>query len=328
MANSKNNNETSDADETARYSDELDDIDDDIEENTSVTYATISYDDMTTKELWDDRDDALYYYIKTTIKVTSKDDNYSFYYDVTDDSGIYVEFNEPQKNIKIGDYITFTGYAEMGYDYLEVTNAKLKKTDKSLFVNIAKKKKVTKPQPETVYNNSSTNNFNANGTGDFVAKGLKVENYAVLTINYTDATNSNFTVTSYEGDDYDDLLVNTIGNYSGKVLIDHSGTFDLEIKSNGSWSISASGLSVENVSSFSGTGDAVTGITTHTGGSWEITNNGNSNFSVVEYGVSEGYLDLLVNEIGSYNGVVKASAEDDNIFFKVTSEGSWSIKKI
>lgn len=181
-----------------------------------------------------------------------------------------------------------------------------------------------KPTERKIKNNTSTDNFWAEGSGDYVATGLKVTGYGVLHIEYYGE--GNFSVISYENDNYDDLLVNEIGNYSGDVLVDHSGTFELEISAEGSWKITSSGLSVDDVTSFSGTGDCVTGLTSHGGGTWEISHNGDSNFAVIEYGLNEGYMDLLVNEIGDYNGTVKVESGDD-IFFKVSADGAWSIKK-
>ncbi len=182
-----------------------------------------------------------------------------------------------------------------------------------------------KPTEATIMNNTSTDGFWAEGSGDYVATGLNVTRYGVLHIEYSGE--GHFSVISYEGDDYDELLVNTTDYYSGDVLIDHSGSFSLEISaSEGSWSISSSGLSIDDSTSFSGRGDSVTGLTSHDGGIWEITHNGSRHFSVIEYGYSEGYMDLLVNETGSYSGTVKAES-GDNIFFKVSADGEWSINK-
>lgn len=183
------------------------------------------------------------------------------------------------------------------------------------------------PTVAQIDNPTSTGGWSAQGSGDYVAEGLKVEGYAVLTINYYGE--GNFSVVSYEnGDDYDDLLVNEIGNYSGQVLIDRGGTFDLEITADGEWTIQTSGLSIDDSTVFSGNGDFVTGITTHDGGNWEIANDGDSNFTVIQYGVKSGYMDLLVNEIGSYSGTVKCQkADGDNIFFAIKSNGNWTLKR-
>ena len=183
---------------------------------------------------------------------------------------------------------------------------------------------LTEKPTEKINNDTSSGGFSAYGSGDDVVTGLTVTKYAVLHIEHTGARN--FAVISYEGDDYDDLLVNTIGNYSGDVLIDHSGEIDLEITADGDWNITSSGLTIDDTTSFSGHGDAVTGLTTSSGGIWEITHSGDRNFAVIEYGLNSGYMDLLVNEIGDYSGTVKAKA-GDVIFFKVSADGDWTIKK-
>lgn len=177
-----------------------------------------------------------------------------------------------------------------------------------------------------IENDTSSDGFYAYGDGDYVASGLKVTRYAVLHIDYTG--DGYFSVTSYEGDEYDSLLVNAIDNYSGDVLVDHSGDFQLQIKSSrGNWNITSSGLTIDDTTSFSGHGDSVTGLTSSSGGTWEITNaNTDSYFSVTQYGYNSGYMRLLANEIGSYSGTVKVEG-GDNIFFKVKSDGDWTIKK-
>lgn len=176
-----------------------------------------------------------------------------------------------------------------------------------------------------IINNTSAHGFWANGNSDYVAEGLKVTGYAVLHVKHSG--DSHFSVISYEnGEDYDELLVNTSEPYEGDVLISHSGNFSLEINAEGDWSITSSGLSIDDSTYFSGHGDAVTGITTHDGGNWKITNDADSHFSVIEYGLNSGYMDLLVNTSEPYEGIVKAE-KGDNIFFKVSSAGNWTIEK-
>lgn len=216
----------------------------------------------------------------------------------------------------------FNAYEEKIIDSIAISKSTEKPTSKP--TEPPTEKPTEKPTERKIINNTSTDGFWAEGSGDYVATGLKVTGYGVLHIEYYGE--GNFSVISYENDDYDNLLVNEIGNYNGDVLIDHSGTFELEISAEGSWKITSSGLSVDDKTSFSGTGDCVTGLTSHSGGTWEISHNGDDNFAVVEYGLNYGYMDLLVNEIGNYNGTVKAESGDD-IFFKVSADGAWSIKK-
>ncbi len=185
------------------------------------------------------------------------------------------------------------------------------------------------PEPEVkkpaIVNNTSGNGFWAEGNGDYVAQGLNVSGgYAVLHVESYDK--GHFSVVTYKNDEYDDLLVNTTDTYSGDVLVEGSGEFELKITAKGAWKITSRSLEIDDTTSFSGTGDAVTGITSNGGGNWKITNSGNGHFSVVEYSLSRGYLSLLANTTGDYNGVDKADKGDD-IFFKVKSKGSWTIEK-
>ena len=222
---------------------------------------------------------------------------------------------------------TEKSYYDHSYDYyFDDEEDETEPTTKKVTKGSTKKsiKKPTDPPAPKIVNNTSSDGFWANGNGDYVAEGLNVTNYAVLHISHTGSRN--FIVKLYKDDEYEDLLVNTIGSYTGDVLVEGSGTYELEISADGDWNITSDGLSIDDTTSFSGTGDSVTGITSHSGGSWHITYSGERNFSVIEYGESLGYMDLLVNEIGSYDGTVKAES-GDNIFFKVHSYGNWTIKK-
>lgn len=173
--------------------------------------------------------------------------------------------------------------------------------------------------------NSSTGGFQVSGSGKCVAEGLKVEEYGVLHINYTGS--DFFAVMSHEDGGYDEYLVSELGDFSGDVLIDHSGTFDIEIMGKGDWSITSSGLSVDDTTSFSGSGYSVTGITSHSGGNWHITNkNATSNFIVYERILNYEYPEVLVNEIGEYDKTVYIQP-GENIFFEVKSDGDWTITK-
>lgn len=184
--------------------------------------------------------------------------------------------------------------------------------------------KQTVPVTELEYNPSSTNNFVASGTGDYVAEGLEVNEYGILNISHSGS--SNFAIWLYDQNNRRNLLVNTIGDYDGSVLVDHTGTYTLEIKADGNWSINSQALSLTKDNNFYGKGDCVTSILNDAKGSWEITNNGDSNFAVWSYDVFTNKRDLLVNEIGSYSGVVFVKHNNGTIF-QITSDGEWSINK-
>jgi hypothetical protein len=124
-----------------------------------------------------------------------------------------------------------------------------------------------------------------------------------------------------------DLLVNTIGNYQGTVLFDeqqgqHTAAF--EIEADGAWTIRV--LPVTRAPKWAGNepltghGDGVIlltsppeGLTTTT-----IRHDGRANFAVWAYGDTT---ELLVNEIGRYNGESLVPA--GTLVFEITADGDW-----
>lgn len=315
--------ETTTEDYYSNYDTDYDDYDDDSDYEEETNYVRTN-----TKYLYNNLESYCYEPITTTIKINYKFDNYYCGYSVEntkkyDEFLVAFDFEDSEYNCakyKKGDYITVSGYADgISYDEgaIVIEVDKIEPTDKSLFNKISKK---------PISNPTSTNGFSANGTGDYVAKGLKVKNCAILNVTSSDGC-GHFSVTSYKDGEYEDLLVNTVDKYTGTVLVEGSGTYDLEINCSGSWTITSSGLTINDKTSFSGTGDSVTGLTSHCGGSWKITHTGSHNFAVIEHGINYGYLDLLVNEIGNYSGIVMAPEKDDAVFFEVKADGSWTIKK-
>lgn len=187
-------------------------------------------------------------------------------------------------------------------------------------------KPVTTTKPvKTLYNPSAVNGWSANGTGDYVAQGLIVEHYGVLSISHDGSRY--FSVKAHNNDTGDyELLVNEIGPYNGTVLIPEGGNYDIEISSDGNWSINAFAIGITDGSSFNGHGDSVTNVFLTTNHNWKITNNNSEAYFSVKahYTENEGDYDLLVNEIGNYNGVVR-SDDSGSMFFEITSDGDWSI---
>jgi hypothetical protein len=149
-------------------------------------------------------------------------------------------------------------------------------------------------------------------------------NPGVASISY--AGGSNFSVASLDSSlKEQDLLVNTIGHYTGTVLFNVSQGIDaqqLQVTASGPWSITLE--SIRSLPSFtgstaSGKGDAVL-IYGGPAGAATIHSSGSGNFVVWEYGNDS---NLLVNEIGAYSGTVVMSAGPALI--AVESTGPWSI---
>lgn len=121
-----------------------------------------------------------------------------------------------------------------------------------------------------------------------------------------------------------DLLVNTIGNYSGTVLFDvrtsRGETTALKITADGAWTVKL--VPLASVRTFDGTAP-MTGhgddVFYYKGAAKPatFTHSGSSNIAVHSYGTRA---DLLINEIGAYNGTVVWAPG----LYEVTADGDWS----
>ncbi len=142
---------------------------------------------------------------------------------------------------------------------------------------------------------------------------------------------SNFAVISYIGSDYDDLLVNEIGRYQGMVYI-APGVDTLEITSGGQWEVERSFIDGatpwDGTSVLTGEGDLVVMLTGGSFGATTIRNQGSSNFAIIAYDEFGDYLDLLVNEIGNYDGEVLLPIDDPVVLVIHAVGGSWSMSAV
>jgi len=167
------------------------------------------------------------------------------------------------------------------------------------------------------------------GSGDDVVEIDKWTEAAILHITHNGG--GNFAVWNYgeEGERYD-LLVNTIGNYEGTVLIDFLEgeiTTMFEISAGGEWTIEVMPLETGYMTfanfpgSYEGGGDDVVWFEA-TSGIAEFNYSGGGNFAV--WGFNNDGRDLLVNEIGPYNG--KVLLQKDSYLIIVTAESTWSVE--
>lgn len=148
----------------------------------------------------------------------------------------------------------------------------------------------------------------------------------IATFTYTGS--SNFAVWTLNGNlKQDDLLVNTIGNYQGTVPMDlEQGkvTRRLQIEAaGGSWKVTLKPLARARSfdASTQGRGDEVL-LYRGSRGVANITYRGQDNFIVVFYADSS---DLLVNEIGNYEGQVVFG--DGPALVEISGgSGGWTIK--
>ena len=135
-----------------------------------------------------------------------------------------------------------------------------------------------------------------------------------------------FSVKVYDEDgNYQTLLANSIGKYDGYVLLTDEAPFTFVVKATGKWSIQIEKISKDNKTSFSGSGDYVTMMFSSSVKKWHITYKGDDYFSVKSY-CTDGR-DLLVSNIGSYDGNVLFSIPSDSLaLFEIHAEGEWTIE--
>lgn len=124
-----------------------------------------------------------------------------------------------------------------------------------------------------------------------------------------------------------DLLVNTIGSYSGVTAYGLGGSFGgeptrLEINADGNWTINIQPISSLDTIAETGTGDAV-GSYVGGAGALAATHSGERNFVVQQYTNQAFSFGLLINEIGSYSGTVPLSAGPSVI--TVQADGNWTL---
>jgi len=177
-----------------------------------------------------------------------------------------------------------------------------------------------KPEPITL-----------SGSGDSVVDFVKWPGAAVLDITYIGA--SNFILASYDKDNQKiDSLVNAIGNYEGKMLMDvgdgdHSARF--QVKSSGLWVIEIKPFAFENLNSaiapatYEGKGDDVLFVGPGNLDLLKIdASKADSNFIVLVW--TKTGRTLAVNEIAPYSGTVILSK--DTFMLEVFAEGPWEIE--
>ena len=165
------------------------------------------------------------------------------------------------------------------------------------------------------------------GHGDAVIKASAVDGAGepgVATITH-DGT-ANFAVWSLDANVHQlDLLVNTIGAYNGTVLFDKNSTEhteSLQITADGNWTVtlhSIRALRTFDATGATGHGDDVI-LYSGNAGVATITHDGSSNFAIWTYGDQS---NLVVNEIGAYNGTVRWTKGPELV--SVTADGNWSI---
>lgn len=198
---------------------------------------------------------------------------------------------------------------------------------------------INEPPPEPItlsgYGDDVTSSFNLN------------EGIAIFESNHNGG--SNFAIWVYNADtgEREDLLVNEIGSYYGrKILGVYSGYSDLkpgryllEVTAGGSWEVNIEQPSPSTASklpqSRSGSGaDVPEPFYLESGKGavrFDLEHSGSSNFAIWLYSISGDREELLVNEIGNYDGSVLVSvggyeASTGIHYISVEADGSWQVE--
>jgi hypothetical protein len=165
------------------------------------------------------------------------------------------------------------------------------------------------------------------GRGDKLAR-FRIPEDAPATATIRHRGSSNFAIWTIDSSGNEsDLLVNEIGNYSGRVLFDetdHSVAF--KITADGPWTITINPIQKVprwgGAKSLTGSSDNVVRITAPLEplATLKLSHRGSGNFAIWAYGESS--RDLLVNEIGRYSGEVFLGGAT---LLEIVADGSWSM---
>ncbi|WP_235523392.1 TM2 domain-containing protein [Cellulomonas sp. Root485] len=162
------------------------------------------------------------------------------------------------------------------------------------------------------------------GAGDNLVALPAGATAGIVTATHDGAANFAIAVLDAENGSTGELLVNTIGPYTGTTLFGRglSEPVTLQITADGSWTLTVAPFSTAPLLAPAGSGDAVflyDGATA----ALTATHDGDSNFSVSEDTGSLFEFGLLVNEIGPYSGTVPLSSGPSII--DVKANGGWTL---
>jgi hypothetical protein len=175
--------------------------------------------------------------------------------------------------------------------------------------------------------------FTVSGIGsDVIPLSIPGDGPAIVDLSHNGS--SNFIVHSLDSNlAIIDLMVNEIGQYSGRRGL-NVGFFSfstpdivrhLEIDADGAWSATVRPLSEARVvgSASNGIGDDFVKFTAPTPVTMRSSHNGSSNFAIWSLEPSGALGDLLVNEIGAYNGTDPVPRGTK--YLDVTADGNWTL---
>lgn len=148
---------------------------------------------------------------------------------------------------------------------------------------------------------------------------------AIVTANHQGSANFALSVLDANNTSTGELLVNTIGAYTGTTaygLNSLGAGVRLQVTADGPWTITFAPVSSATELATSGSGDAVFAYNGDAA-ALTATHAGSANFAVIEETSALFSIGLLVNEIGAYSGTVPLSAGPSLV--SITADGAWTL---
>lgn len=163
------------------------------------------------------------------------------------------------------------------------------------------------------------------GAGDSVISLPGEADGGIVTAEHSGGGNFALTVLDAANQSTGELLVNTIGQYSGATAWGVSALGDgetIQVTADGAWTVTIQPFSTAEPMPESGSGD---GVFLYEGGAGtlQVTHSGQSNFVVREETDQLFNLGLLINEIGAYEGSVPM--QEGPSLIMVEADGSWTL---
>ena len=163
------------------------------------------------------------------------------------------------------------------------------------------------------------------GKGDNIVTLPAGAKAGIVTATHNGSSNFSLSVLDASNASTGQLLVNTIGAYSGTTAYGFTslgtGT-TIQVTADGNWSITISPISAAATMTPSGAGDGVF-LYSGAAGKLAVTHDGTSNFVVTEETGKAFHFGLLINQIGAYSGTVPLSSGPSVIV--VGADGHWTL---
>ncbi|SDI83786.1 hypothetical protein [Natribacillus halophilus] len=168
-----------------------------------------------------------------------------------------------------------------------------------------------------------------NGEGDDVSENFNLQSgFAIIDAEHSGERNFIVELNNESGGQ--ELIVNTIGIYEGESLavIPQEGEYHLDVDADGSWEAEVSQELPDTEDIYSeddhieGSGDSVVFVDMQSGNKRiDLTHTGERNFIVTLNGQ-----DLLVNDIGPYEGAQSQSFDSGEHIFQIEADGDWTLE--